>query len=84
MRLLCQNYFQSNPFAIIDIWLPNIDGMKVLEEINKINKKIKSIMISAHGTVTTAVDSWKKGAVDFLEKPLSLDKLLQSVKKASQ
>lgn len=70
--------------AIIDIWLPNIDGMTVLEEIKKINKNIKPIMISAHGTVQTAVESLKQGAVDFLEKPVSMEKLIETVKRASE
>ncbi len=66
--------------ALVDLWLPNIDGMTVIQEMLKIKPDIKIIVISAHGNIQTAVDALKIGAKDFLEKPISIDKLLESIR----
>ncbi len=79
---ICKN--NKVDIAIIDIWLPQMDGITVLQEIKKIDRDIKSIVISAHGSVQTAVESLKLGAIDYLEKPLSLSNLIDAVKKAAE
>jgi two-component system nitrogen regulation response regulator NtrX len=68
--------------VLLDIWLPDRDGMEVLKEINALETKPEVIIISGHGTIETAVRATKLGAYDFLEKPLSLDRTLILVKNA--
>ena len=70
--------------VLLDIWLPTIDGIETLERIQQIdpNRRPVVVVISGHGTIETAVRATKLGALDFLEKPLSLDKVTLSVKNA--
>jgi len=69
---------------VLDIWLNNskLDGFQTLEKIIQINDSIPVIMISGHGNIETAVNSIKKGAYDFIEKPFDSDLLIFKVKKA--
>ncbi len=60
----------------LDIWLPGMDGLEVLDAIMEAHKGLPVIMISGHGTIETAVNALKKGAFDFIEKPLSLEKVV--------
>jgi len=62
--------------VFLDIWLPGIDGLKVLDTIVESHEGLPVIMISGHGTIETAVKALKKGAFDFIEKPLSLEKVV--------
>ncbi len=65
--------------VLLDIWLgDNMDGMTALEKIKE-NSDIPVIMISGHGTIETAVQATRKGAFDFVEKPLSYDKIILSI-----
>lgn len=66
----------------LDIWLPGEDGIKILEKVGKEYAHIPVVMISGHGNIETAVDSIKKGAFDFIEKPLSLEKVMVTAAKA--
>ena len=70
--------------VILDIWLNNskLDGFQTLEKIIQINDSIPVIMISGHGNIETAVNSIKKGAYDFIEKPFDSELLIFKVKKA--
>ena len=68
--------------VLLDIWLPDRDGLEVLKEINALEARPEVIIISGHGTIETAVRATKLGAYDFLEKPLSLDRTLILVKNA--
>ncbi len=75
----------KNPnLILLDIWLNNskLDGFKTLEKIKEFNEKIPVIMISGHGNIDTAVKSIKKGAFDFVEKPLDSELLIFKIKKA--
>jgi two-component system, NtrC family, nitrogen regulation response regulator NtrX len=76
--------FNENKYDIVllDIKMPQKDGIEVLEEIFKINYEIPVIMISGHGNIDTAVESIKKGAYDFIEKPLDLNRLLVTIRNA--
>ncbi|HRP52700.1 MAG TPA: sigma-54 dependent transcriptional regulator [Fluviicola sp.] len=67
-----------------DIKMPQMDGMEVLDAI--IQQKIDSpvIMISGHGTIETAVEAIKKGAFDFIEKPLDLNRILVTIRNAKE
>ncbi|HKK34205.1 MAG TPA: response regulator, partial [Desulfomicrobiaceae bacterium] len=68
--------------VFLDIWMPGMDGMAVLDEIRVRFPDLPVIMISGHGTIETAVKAIKKGAYDFIEKPLSLENVLITVNKA--
>jgi len=65
--------------VLLDIWMPGMDGLETLEKLKALFPDILVIMISGHGTIETAVRATKLGAFDFIEKPLSLDKVLISV-----
>ncbi len=60
----------------LDVWLPGKDGLSVLEEIKSKHPGIYVIMISGHGSIETAVRATKLGAFDFIEKPLSVEKIM--------
>ena len=78
--------FKTNNFSLVllDIWLNNskFDGFQALEKIQSIENNIPVIMISGHGNIETAVNSIKKGAYDFIEKPFDSDLLIFKIKKA--
>ena len=64
---------------ILDIWMPRIDGIELLERMKIQQPELPVIVISGHGTIETAVRATKLGATDFLEKPFSIETLLRSV-----
>ncbi len=68
--------------VMLDIWMPGLDGLQALERIQGLEKPPLVIMISGHGTIETAVRATKLGAFDFIEKPLSIDKTLLTLKHA--
>jgi two-component system nitrogen regulation response regulator NtrX len=70
--------------VLLDIWLPGMDGLEVLERVKGLENRPEIIMISGHGNIETAVKATKLGAYDFLEKPLSVDKTLIVVKNAAE
>ena len=70
--------------VLLDVWLPGIDGMDALGRIQAIPRAPAVIMISGHGTIETAVRATKLGAFDFIEKPLSLEKVIVLVRNAVQ
>jgi DNA-binding NtrC family response regulator len=76
---------RSTDFDIIlcDIKMPEMDGLEVLEQIMQIKPESTMVMISGHGTIDTAVEAIKKGAFDFIEKPLDLNRLLITLRNAS-
>ncbi len=68
---------------LLDIWMPDVDGITLLKEWFEDGKfETPVIMISGHGTVETAVEATRLGAYEFLEKPLSLAKLLLTIQRA--
>jgi len=75
---------QSSPdLILLDIWMPEMDGVTLLKhwhEQNELNCPV--VMMSGHGTVETAVEATRYGAFDFVEKPLSMARLLRTVKSA--
>lgn len=62
--------------VLLDIWLPQMNGIKALEEIKSFDETIQVVMITGHGSIESAVKATKLGAYDFLEKPLSLEKVV--------
>ncbi len=75
---------QKNDYDVVlcDIKMPRMDGIEVLDEIFKIKPDTPVVMISGHGTVDTAVEAIKKGAFDFIQKPLDLNRLLITIRNA--
>lgn len=67
---------------LLDIWMPEMDGIVLLRQIKRQNADARIVMISGHGSIHTAVTATKLGAFDFIEKPLSLDGLLATVERA--
>ena len=74
---------QEKPeLVLLDIWMPQIDGIDLLKQIKSQQPTVNVVMISGHGNIHTAVEATKSGAFDFLEKPLSLDALLLTAQRA--
>ncbi|HRW84674.1 MAG TPA: sigma-54 dependent transcriptional regulator [Bacteroidales bacterium] len=76
--------FSNNTYDIVlcDIKMQKMDGIEVLQQITGISTSVPVIMISGHGNIDTAVEAIKKGAFDFLEKPLDLNRLLITIRNA--
>ena len=67
-----------------DIKMPGMDGIEVLDKLNEIETDAAVVMISGHGDIATAVECIKKGAFDFIPKPLDLNRILITIKNASE
>jgi DNA-binding NtrC family response regulator len=67
---------------LCDIKMPGMDGIEVLEKLGELTPDTPVVMISGHGNIDTAVDSIKKGAFDYIEKPLDLNRLLITIRNA--
>lgn len=78
--------FKKRPFdiVILDVRMPGLDGLEVLKKLKEINQFCEVIMISGHSGIEEAVEASRLGAFDFLEKPLSRDKLILTVRNASE
>ncbi len=76
--------FTQGSFDVVlcDIKMAKMDGIEVLQKLQEVSSDVPVIMISGHGNIDTAVDSIKKGAFDFLEKPLDLNRLLITIRNA--
>ena len=76
--------FSHNMYDIVfsDIKMPQMDGIEVLQKIHELKPEVPVVMISGHGTIDTAVEAIKKGAFDFIAKPLDLNRLLITVRNA--
>jgi DNA-binding NtrC family response regulator len=69
--------------VLLDIWMPDTDGIALLKEwVDQELLTMPVVMMSGHGTIETAVEATRIGAVDFLEKPIALQKLLSAIAKA--
>ena len=73
---------ESPDIVLLDIWMPGMDGIDTLKEIKKISPNLPVVMITGHGSIESAVDATKSGAFDFLEKPLSIDKIMVAINNA--
>jgi two-component system nitrogen regulation response regulator NtrX len=68
--------------VFLDIKMPGMDGLEVLDRIRLVNDSLPVVMISGHATVSTAVDATKRGAFDFIEKPLESERILVTLRNA--
>jgi len=71
----------SFDLLLLDIKMPGMNGLDVIDIITEKNINVKIVVISAHGTIDTAVQAMKKGAVDFIEKPFTPDEIRSIVQK---
>jgi DNA-binding NtrC family response regulator len=70
--------------VLCDIKMPGMDGIEVLDKLHSRSHDVPIIMISGHGNIDTAVEAIKKGAYDFIEKPLDLNRLLVTMRNATE
>jgi len=68
--------------VVLDVKMPGMDGLEVLDRLHAINEALPVIVISGHGTIGTAVEATKKGAFDFIEKPFASERVLVSLRNA--
>lgn len=82
----CLERLEQAPFecVLLDVWMPGLDGMEVLARVQEIPDAGRPavVMISGHGTIETAIKATRLGAFDFIEKPLTIDKVTHVVKNA--
>lgn len=80
----CLTLLQSEDpdLILLDIWMPGIDGLETLKKIKRAQPQQLVVMMSGHGSIETAVKATRFGAFDFIEKPLSLEKVLLSIQNA--
>ncbi len=75
---------QPVDIVLLDIWLPEMDGLTTLKAVKDFNSAIEVVMMTGHGTVNTAVLAIRDGAFDFLEKPFSLDSVIDIINKINK
>jgi len=73
---------EAPDLVMLDIWMPRMEGLETLQRLKELCPGLVVIMMSGHGTIETAVKSTKMGAYDFIEKPLSLEKVIVTVNNA--
>ena len=73
---------ETPDLVLLDIWMPGLDGIETLKEIKNRHSQVQVVMITGHGTIETAVQATKYGAYDFIEKPLSIDKVIVAINNA--
>ncbi len=80
----CLKSIETKNFGcvLLDVWLPGIDGLETLQRMREQGNDSAVVMISGHGNIETAVNATKLGAFDFIEKPLSLEKTVLTVRNA--
>ena len=79
---LAQCQAERPDVVVLDVRLPGIDGIEVLRQLHESDPELPVIMISGHGTIATAVEATRHGAFDFMEKPLSKERLLVAIRNA--
>jgi two-component system nitrogen regulation response regulator NtrX len=73
---------ESPDLVLLDIWMPGMDGIETLREIKRATPFLQVVIISGHGTIETAVQATKLGGYDFIEKPLSIEKVIVTINNA--
>ena len=73
---------EAPDLVFLDIKMPGMDGLEALQRIRQSNESLPVVIVSGHGTVSTAVDATKLGAFDFIEKPLASERVLVTIRNA--
>src|SRR6266404_96195 len=73
---------EAPDLVLLDVKMPGMDGIDVLERLRSMNETLPILVISGHGTIGTAVEATKKGAFDFIEKPFASERVLVSLRNA--
>jgi two-component system nitrogen regulation response regulator NtrX len=68
--------------VLLDVKMPGMDGLEVLDRLRSMNETLPVVVVSGHGTISTAVEATKKGAFDFIEKPFASERVLVSLRNA--
>lgn len=75
---------ESPDLVLLDIWMAGMDGIETLQKLRELRRDVPIVIMSGHGSIETAVKATKLGAFDYLEKPLSIDKLLPLLEHAGE
>ncbi len=75
---------KSIDVAVVDLAMPGIDGIETLKKIKMIRPDVEVIMLTGHATVQSGIEAMKHGAVDFLEKPVDLNVLMEKIRNAKE
>jgi two-component system, NtrC family, nitrogen regulation response regulator NtrX len=73
---------EAPDLVLLDVKMPGMDGLEVLDRLRSMNDALPIVVISGHGTISTAVEATKKGAFDFIEKPFASERVLVSLRNA--
>src|SRR5437899_5887381 len=73
---------EAPDLVLLDVKMPGMDGIEVLERLRNMNESLPIVVVSGHGTISTAVEATKKGAFDFIEKPCASERVLLSLRNA--
>src|SRR5689334_9776511 len=73
---------EAPDLVLLDVKMPGMDGLEVLDRLRNMNDTVPVIVVSGHGTISTAVEATKKGAFDFIEKPFASDRVIVSLRNA--
>src|SRR5437016_8804114 len=73
---------ETPDLILLDVKMPGMDGLEVLDRLRAANETLPVIVVSGHGTISTAVEATKKGAFDFIEKPFASERVLVSLRNA--
>src|SRR5438128_2493874 len=73
---------EAPDLVLLDVKMPGMDGLEVLDRLRAMNEALPVVVISGHGTISTAVEATKKGAFDFIEKPFASERVLVSLRNA--
>src|SRR5207344_803769 len=73
---------EAPDLGLLDVKMPGMDGIDVLDRLRAMNEALPVVVVSGHGTISTAVEATKKGAFDFIEKPFASDRVLVSLRNA--